>query len=140
MRPLGGGRLEIDAFGRRRGSTGPVSNRLAPEVQRYLDGVAAEHRPMWDRIDRIVRGLHPDVELCITYDMPTFVVGEHRLPVGVWKHGLSLYGLNESNDAGFIARHPELSSGRGTVRLPTTRADDFSDEELTATLAAAFGA
>lgn len=116
-----------------------MSDPLPPDVQTYLDGVAAQHRPMWDRIERIVRVLHPDVELCITYDMPTFVVGERRLPVGVWKHGLSLYGLDESNDSGFITRHPELSSGRGTVKLPTKRADDFSDEELTATLAAVFG-
>lgn len=94
---------------------------------------------MWLRVEGLVRALHPEVELHITYGMPTFVVGEHRLPVGVWTHGLSLYGLDESNDAGFIARHPELSSGRGTVKLPTKRADDFSDEELKATLKAVLG-
>ncbi len=94
---------------------------------------------MWDRVERIVRQLHPDVEMRITYDMPTFVVGDHRLPVGVWKHGLSLYGLHESNDAGFIARHPDLSSGRGTVKLPTKRAAEFSDDELSAMLAAVLG-
>ena len=94
---------------------------------------------MWDRVDGLIRVLHPDVALVLTYEMPTFVVGERRLPVGVWKHGLSLYGLHESNDAGFIARHPELSSGRGTVRLPTGRAAEFSDDELTATLQAALG-
>lgn len=116
-----------------------VSDDVPPDVQRYLDGIAAEHRPMWDRIERIVRSLHPDVELRITYDMPTYVVGEHRLPVGVWKHGLSLYGLHESNDAGFIARHPELASGRGTVKLPTKRAEDFTDDELTATLRSVLG-
>ena len=95
---------------------------------------------MWNRIERIVRVLHPDVEMLITYDMPTFVVGERRLPVGVWKHGLSLYGLTEANDAGFIDRHPELSSGRGTVKLPTARAEEFSDDELRATLSAVLGA
>ena len=110
------------------------------DAQTYIDQIAAEHRPMWDRVERLVRVLHPNVELRITYGMPTFVVGDHRLPVGVWKHGLSLYGLDESNDAGFIARHPELSTGRGTVKLPTGRADDFSDEELTATLKAVLGA
>ena len=113
---------------------------VPPEVQTYLDGIAAEHRPMWDRVERLVRALHPEVELRITYDMPTFVVGEHRLPVGVWKHGLSLYGLSESNDAGFSARHPELCSGRGTVKLPSTRADDISDDELKATLEAVLSA
>ena len=116
-----------------------MSTPVPPDVQTYLDAISADHRPMWDRVEELVRGLHPDVELRITYDMPTFVVGEHRLPVGVWKHGISLYGVQESNDAGFIARHPELSSGRGTVKLPTTRADDFSDEELTATLEAVLG-
>jgi hypothetical protein len=108
-------------------------------VQIYLEGIATEHRPMWHRVEGLVRVLHPDVELQITYGMPTFIVGERRLPVGVWKHGLSLYGLDESNDAGFIARHPELSTGRGTVKLPTKRAEDFSDEELTATLSAVLG-
>lgn len=94
---------------------------------------------MWDRVERLVRERHPDVELRITYDMPTFVVGERRLPVGVWKHGLSLYGLHEDNDAGFIARHPELWSGRGTVKLPTKRAAEFTDDELRATLQALLG-
>jgi len=117
-----------------------VNHPLPPDVQTYLDGIAAEHRPMWHRVEGLVRVLHPGAELRITYGMPTFVVGAHRLPVGVWKHGLSLYGLDESNDAGFIARHPELSTGRGTVKLPTKRADDFSDEELTATLKAVLDA
>lgn len=107
-----------------------------PDVRAYLEAVDPEHRPMWDRVEGLIRALHPEVELIITYDLPTFVVGEHRLPVGVWKHGLSLYGLHERNDAGFISRHPELSSGRGTVKLPTKRAAEFTDEELRATLQA----
>jgi hypothetical protein len=107
-----------------------------PDVQAYIEGIAPEHRPMWDRVEHLVRELHPDVEMRITYDMPTFVVGEHRLPVGVWKHGLSLYGLHEGNDAGLITRRPELSSGRGTVKLPTKQAASFTDAELSATLKA----
>jgi hypothetical protein len=116
-----------------------VTTPIPPDVQAYIDGIAPEHRPMWDRVDGLIRALHPDVELRITYDMPTFVVGEHRLPVGVWKHGLSLYGLQEGNDAGFIARHPELASGRGTVKLPTRRAAELTDDELTSTLRAVLG-
>ena len=117
-----------------------MTTPVPADVEAYLDAIPPEHRPMWDRVDRLVRSLHPDVEVRITYDMPTFVVGERRLPIGVWKHGLSLYGLHESNDAGFIERHPELSSGRGTVKLPTARADEFTDDELLATLAAVLGA
>jgi hypothetical protein len=116
-----------------------MSPSVPPDVQAYLDGIAPEHRAMWDRVDRLVRSIHPEAELRITYDMPTFVVGDRRLPVGVWKHGLSLYGLDETNDAGFIERHPDLSSGRGTVKLPTKRAHEFTDDELRATLTAVLG-
>ncbi len=108
-------------------------------MQAYIEGIAPEHRAMWDRVDGLVRDLFPAVELRITYSMPTFVVGERRLPVGVWRHGLSLYGLDETNDAGLIARRPELSSGRGTVKLPITRAESFTDDELRATLRAVLG-
>lgn len=117
-------------------SPGPA---IPSDVKAYLDAVPEQHRPMWDRVERLVRSIHPDVELRMTYDMPTFVVGEHRLPVGVWKHGVSLYGLHDSNDGGFIARHPELSSGRGTVKLPTRRAEEFSDDEIVAMLRAVLG-
>ena len=92
---------------------------MDPAVQAYIDGIAPEHRPMWERVERLVRELHPDVEVRITYDMPTFVVDEHRLPVGVWKHGLSLYGLHEGNDAGLITAVP--SSPRDAARSSSPR-------------------
>jgi hypothetical protein len=66
--------------------------------------------------------------------MPTFVVGERRLHVGVWKHGLSLYGWEPGRDGGFAARHPELDSGKGTLKIPLARAADISDDELLALL------
>jgi hypothetical protein len=44
----------------------------------------------------------------LSYKIPTYVVGRRRLFVGVWKHGLSVYGWDQGRDAGFIARHPEL--------------------------------
>ena len=59
--------------------------------------------------------------------------------VGVWKHGLSIYGWQEGADAGFTARHPELTRGRGTIRLRPTDAATISDEELTDLVSAALG-
>ena len=76
-----------------------MATPIPPDVQAYVDAIAPEHRPLWDRVDGLAHGLHPDVELIITYDMPTYVVGERRLPVGVWKHGLSLYGVHEGNES-----------------------------------------
>ena len=44
-----------------------VNHPLPPDVQTYLDGIAAEHRPMWHRVEGLVRVLHPGAELRITY-------------------------------------------------------------------------
>ncbi|WP_208972207.1 DUF1801 domain-containing protein [Kineococcus rubinsiae] len=113
----------------------PARAGVSPEAQRYLDAVADEHRPLLDRLDGLVRGLRPDVTVVLSYGMPTYVAGRSRVHVGVWKHGLSLYGWAADDDGGFCARHPELTTGRGTIRLPTARAGEFTDEELLAVLA-----
>jgi hypothetical protein len=103
---------------------------LDPQVQAYLDAVPAEHRVLFDRVQALVLRLHPGAGCVLAYRMPTFVVGERRLHVGVWKHGLSLYGWDEDRDGGLVARHPELSSGKGTLRLPLSAAGELSDDEL----------
>jgi hypothetical protein len=48
----------------------------------------------------------------------------------VWKHGLSVYGWEAGQDGGFAERHPELDSGKGTLKIPLARAGDLSDDEL----------
>jgi len=62
--------------------------------------------------------------------MPTYQVGRRRLHDGMWKHGLSLHGWDPARAGGFIARHPELSTGKGTIRLRPEDAAGISDEEL----------
>jgi uncharacterized protein YdhG (YjbR/CyaY superfamily) len=100
------------------------------DVQAYLDGVAADHRALFDRVQGLVLAAHPEAGCVLSYQMPTFVVGDRRLHVGVWKHGLSLYGWEPGRDGGFAQRHPELDSGKGTLKIPLARAGDLSDDEL----------
>ena len=99
-------------------------------MRAYLDAVPAEHRVLFDRVQALVLRLHPGAGCVLAYRMPTFVVGERRLHVGVWKHGLSLYGWDAGRDGGFAARHPELDSGKGTLKVPLATADELSDDEL----------
>ncbi len=63
--------------------------------------------------------------MCIAY-----VAGGRRLYVAVWKHGLSFYGWEHGRDGGLAARHPELDSGKGTLKLPVTESVRISDAEL----------
>ena len=108
---------------------------MTDEVVAYLDAVAPDRRPLFDRVHRLVTEVKPAARLVLSYKMPTYVSGERRLHVGVWKHGLSFYGWQHGRD-GLAARHPHLDNGKGTLRLPTGEAADIADEELRAFLAA----
>jgi len=48
----------------------------------------------------------------------------------VWKHGVSLYGWGHDRDGGFSARHPELTTSKGTIQLRPAAAARIPDGEL----------
>jgi uncharacterized protein YdhG (YjbR/CyaY superfamily) len=98
-------------------------------VRRYRDEIASSHRPLFDRLHRLIVDTCPDAESELSYGMPTYRVGRRRLNVGAWKHGLSLY-VSPNRDGGFSARHPELVGGKGTIRLNVDDAARIPDEEF----------
>jgi uncharacterized protein YdhG (YjbR/CyaY superfamily) len=99
-------------------------------VRDYIAAIAPEHRPLFDRIHRLVLEVHPDASVVLSYQMPTYKVGRRRLFVGVWKHGLSIYGWERGREAGFAGRHPELKTSKGTIQLRPDDAAGISDDEL----------
>lgn len=99
-------------------------------VREYIDAIAPEHRPLFDRLHRLVLDAHPDAEVVISYKMPTYKVGRRRLFVGVWKHGVSIYGWEQGGDAGFTARHPALKTSTGTIQLRPDDAAGIPDDEF----------
>jgi uncharacterized protein YdhG (YjbR/CyaY superfamily) len=106
-------------------------------VRRYLEDVDAGHRAMFDRVDALVRQDFPDAALGLAYGMPTYRIGRRRLHVGVWKHGLSLYGWGKDLAADVLARHPHLRTSTGTVRLRPSDLDAVTDDDLRRLVAAA---
>jgi uncharacterized protein YdhG (YjbR/CyaY superfamily) len=108
-------------------------------VRDYIDAIPREHRPLFDRIHRLVLETHPDAALGLSYKMPTYRVGRRRLFVGAWKHGVSIYGWGQGGDAGFTARHPELRTSRGTIQLRPADAERIPDDELRDLVRAALG-
>ena len=99
-------------------------------AREYIEAITPEYRPLFERIHRLVLEVHPDPELVISYQIPTYKVDRHRLYVGVWKHGLSIYGWERDRAAGFIAGHPELVTSKGTIRLRPRDAERIPDDEL----------
>lgn len=109
---------------------------MTDDVAAYIDAIAADRRPLFDRVHRLVMDVRPDAQVVLSYKMPTYVAGTRRLHVGVWKHGLSFYGWKQGLDGGLVARHPDLDNGKGTLRLPVSEAARISDDEPRAFVAA----
>lgn len=109
---------------------GGADRRVDQAIQAYIDGIAAEHRPLFDRLHGLILDVHPDADVVLSYDMPTYKVGRRRLFLAAWKHGVSMYGWGRGHDAGFIARHPALKSGSATIRLRPEDAAGIPDDEF----------
>jgi uncharacterized protein YdhG (YjbR/CyaY superfamily) len=99
-------------------------------VRRYIDGIDPAFRPLFERLHRLIMTAQPGAALVLSYGMPTYQVDRGRLHVGVWKHGVSLYGWPQERAAEFIARHPGLRTSKGTIRLRPQDAADISDNEF----------
>jgi hypothetical protein len=106
-------------------------------VAEYIGALSPQQRPLFDRLHAIVLDEHPEADVVLAYGMPAYRVGQRRLNTGVWKHGVSVCGWRGDNDGGFVARHPTLSSGKGTIRIRPHDAEGIPDEELRALLGGA---
>jgi len=113
------------------------ASEMDAAVRSYIDAIAPEHRPLFDRLDRLVLRQHPEADRVLSYKMPTYKVGPRRLHVGVWKHGISLYGWQQGKEAEFSSRHPGARTSKGTIRLSPEVAATVSDDELAGLVRAA---
>ena len=109
------------------------------EARAYIEAIGPEHRPLFDRIARVIHRSFPEATVTLSYKMPTYKVGSHRLFVGVWKHGVSVYGWGQGRADDFIARHPTLKTSKGTIQLRPEDATAITDGELVELVVAALG-
>jgi uncharacterized protein YdhG (YjbR/CyaY superfamily) len=103
---------------------------LDPEVAAYIGAIPPEHRALFDRIHQLIIDTCPGTTVVLSYNMPTYRLGPRRLHLGVWKHGVSLYGWKAHGDGGFTARHPDLQASTGTIRLRSDTAAAIADDEI----------
>lgn len=104
---------------------------IPPDVQGYIDGIPPGHRPLFDRLHRLILAAHPGVQMTLSYQMPAYQAGERRIYAAAWKHGISVYGCKD-RDGGFSARHPRLVTSTGTIRLRPEDAAAVPDQEFLA--------
>jgi uncharacterized protein YdhG (YjbR/CyaY superfamily) len=99
-------------------------------VRSYLEAAPAEHRVLFDRLDALVLRAYPEAETVLSYQMPTYKVGERRLFVAIWKHGLSVYGWRQERALAFAERHPDRVGAKGTIKLRPADLEVMPDDEL----------
>ena len=75
---------------------------MEKDVAVYIDAIDADHRPLFDRVHRLVMEVQPEARVVLSYKMPTYVAGTRQLHVGVWKHGLSFYGWEHAAHGGLV--------------------------------------
>jgi Domain of unknown function (DU1801) len=114
------------------GSSGaePPGEATPEPVQAYIDRIACEHRPLFDRLHRLIRTAQPHAHPGISYGMLCYRAGARRLYLGAWKHGLSIYGWPQGQETELIARHPQLKTSKGTLQLTPATAAGITDPEL----------
>jgi uncharacterized protein YdhG (YjbR/CyaY superfamily) len=101
-----------------------------PAVTAYIEDIPAEHRDLFDRVHGLILGACPAAVVVLSYKIPTYKLGRNRLHLGVWAHGVSIYGWKRQGDGGFTLRHPELQTSTGTIQLRAADAAAISDEEI----------
>jgi uncharacterized protein YdhG (YjbR/CyaY superfamily) len=98
-------------------------------VQDYIDGIAPEHRPLFDRLHGLILEIRPDVSVTLSYKMPTYQVGRRRFHLATWNHGVSVYGT-QGRDSGFAERHADLLHSKTTIQLRPDDAVAIPDDEF----------
>jgi uncharacterized protein YdhG (YjbR/CyaY superfamily) len=109
----------------------------AEEVATYVEAIPVEHRELFERVHALVVEACPEASVGLAYNMPAYSVGRRRLSVGAWAHGVSIYGWKRYGDGGFTARHPDLRTSTGTIRLTPEDAAAIEDDEIRALARAA---
>jgi len=99
-------------------------------VQTYIDGIAPENRPLFDRLHALILTAYPDAAVVLSYQIPAYKFGRRRLYVGAWKHGVSVYGWQQGRETGFTSRHPTVKTSKGTIQLRPGDAAGITDDEL----------
>lgn len=90
---------------------------MPPEARACIDGIPPGHRPLFERLHRLILTAHPGAQVTLSYKMPACEAGNRRLYVGAWNRGILVCGWQKDRDGGFTSRRPELVTSKGTLQL-----------------------
>jgi len=90
------------------------------DVQSYINAVPEDRRPLFDQLQALIFELYPNVDVVISYQIPTYKAKSGWVGLGYWKKGVSLYTNGPHHIADFKARHPEIKTGKASINFKVT--------------------
>jgi hypothetical protein len=87
------------------------------EVQRFVDAVPAETRPLFDQLRALVEEMYPGVEPALWYNLPRYKVKTGWVCLGYWKGGASLYTNSPDHIAAFKVQAPGVHTNKASINL-----------------------
>ena len=84
------------------------------EVRRYIEDAKDDPRKVYDRLEKIILGLHPNAQVTISYKIVKYKTAGGEVWLGYWKEGVSIHAVDA---AAYQAAHPEVKIGRGSINF-----------------------
>ncbi len=99
------------------------------EVQRFIDSVPYDRRPLFGRLRTMIERLFPDASVKLSYGVPTYKIESGWVALGYWRGGVSLYTNGSHHLSGFKRENPGVRTGTGVINLKLS--DPVPEESLT---------
>jgi len=90
------------------------------DVQRYLDSVPDERKPLVEKIHGMITGLYPKANIDMSYRMPTYKAKGSWIALANQKSHVSLYTCGAHHIAAFKKKYPSIKTGKGCINFKTT--------------------
>ena len=90
---------------------------MTKDVQRYLDAVPEERKPLFNKLHRLIMDLYPGADVVMSYKIPTYKAKSGWVALANQKHCVSLYTCGAHHIAEFKAKYPAIKTGTGCINL-----------------------
>jgi uncharacterized protein YdhG (YjbR/CyaY superfamily) len=98
------------------------------EMVEYINSIRDDRRELYARLEGMVLEMYPEAELVKSYGIPKYQnkLGKGGVFMNYWKEGVSMHGGGTDYISEFVAAHPEIKTGKGSLNF---RLSDHIPEE-----------
>jgi uncharacterized protein YdhG (YjbR/CyaY superfamily) len=102
---------------------------LPDDVQEYIDALDAAHRPLFDRLHRLIVDELPDAQIVISYQIPLYRVGRRHLGLNARRpDGITLTTTSPDHIDSFRRRHPQFKTGKASIQFQLN--DELPEDDM----------